>query len=84
MNVIDKRIKGNFVDFKDIDYGTPFEFQVSEFLFSFFLKTNNDSIENNDFTNAVNLKTGMSCRFDDKDKVRLVNANIVINNFEEM
>lgn len=78
MNVIDKRIKGNFVDFKDVEYGMPFEFQVS-----FFLKTNTGLIDNDDFTNAVNLKTGMSCKFDDKDKVRLVNASIVINNFEE-
>ena len=78
MKVIDKRIKGNFVDFKDVEYGTPFEFQVS-----FFLKTNNGLIENDDFTNAVNLKTGMACKFEDEDKVRPVNASIVINNFEE-
>ena len=35
MNVIDKRIKGNFVNFKDVEYGTPFEFE-----FSFYLKAN--------------------------------------------
>lgn len=79
MKVIDKRIKGNFVDFKDVEYGTPFEFN-----FSFFLKVNNGLIENDNFTNAVNLKTGMICKFDDKDKVRLVNASIIINDFEEM
>lgn len=79
MKVIDKRIKGNLVNFKDIEYGTPFEFQVN-----FFLKTNNGLIENNGFTNAINLKTGMMCKFDDKDKVRLVNASIVINDFEEV
>lgn len=77
MKVIDKRIKGNFVDFKDVEYGTPFEFE-----FSFYLKTNGGLVENDGFTNAVNLKTGMICKFDDKDKVRLVNASIVINDFE--
>jgi hypothetical protein len=79
MNVIDKRIKGNFVDFKDVDYGMPFEFEVS-----FFLKINNGLVKNDDFTNAVNLKTGMACRFDDEYKVRLVNGSIVINDFEGM
>ena len=83
MTVIDNRTKGNFVDFKDVKYGVPFEFQVSEFQVSFFLKTNNDSIENDGFTNAVNLKTGMSCKFDDEDKVRLVNASIIINESED-
>lgn len=77
MKVIDKRIKGNFVDFKDVEYGTPFEFN-----FSFFLKTNNGLVENDIFTNAVNLKTGMICKFDDKDKVRLVDASIIINDFK--
>lgn len=79
MEIIDKRIKGNFVNFKDVEYGMSFEFK-----FSFFLKVNNGLIENDNFTNAVNLKTGMICKFDDKDKVRLVNASIIINDFEEM
>lgn len=78
MKVIDKRIKGNFVDFKDVEYGTPFEFN-----FSFFLKTNGGLVENDSFTNAVNLKTGMICKFDDKDKVRLVDASIIIGEFKE-
>lgn len=78
MNVIDKRIKGNFVDFKDVECGKPFEFE-----FSFYLKTNNGLLELDNFTNAVNLKTGMICKFNEEDKVRLVNASIVINDFEE-
>lgn len=77
MKVIDKRIKGNFVNFKDVEYGMSFEFE-----FGFFLKTYKGLIENDSFTNAVDLKTGMICRFNDKDKVRLVNASIVINDFE--
>ena len=78
MKVIDNRTEAASIDFIDVKYGIPFEFEKN-----LFIKTNNCLVTNDDFTNAVDLKSGILCKFGDMEQVRLVNASIVINNFEE-
>lgn len=74
MKVIDKRTEAESIDFIDVGYGTPFEYKKD-----FYIKTNDSLVIDDNFTNAVNLKTGILWKFDDKDKVILVDASIVIN-----
>lgn len=78
MNVTDKRKENNFIDFKDVEYGAQFEYEKD-----LYIKTNNDFVTNDDFINAVSLKSGLLYKFGDLVKVKLVNASIVINDFEE-
>ena len=78
MEVIDNRTKSEFIDFDAIKYGVPFEYDGN-----FFLLTNNSLIINDNFTNAVDLKSGILCKFGDMEKVRPVNASVVINESED-
>jgi len=78
MTVIDNRTKNKSVDFAAVKYGIAFEYEKD-----FYIKTNDGLIVNDNFTNAVNLKSGILCKFGDMEKVRLVNASIVINDTEE-
>ena len=78
MEVIDNRTKSEFIDFDAIKYGVPFEYDGN-----FFIKTNNSLIINDNFTNAVDLKSGILCKFGDMEKVRPVNASVVINESED-
>lgn len=73
MNITDKRIKGDFVDFKDVECGLSFECGQN----NFYMKVNDtDHVSTN---TAINLKNGILCIFGDKEKVRLVDASIIIN-----
>lgn len=74
MKIIDNRTEAASIDFIDVKYGTPFEYQGD-----LFIKTNNGSVTNDNFTNAVSLKSGILCKFGDLEKVILVDASIIIN-----
>jgi len=78
MNIIDKRTESGFINFIDVKYGIPFEYEKD-----FYIKTNDSVNVNDNFTNAVNLKNGILCKFGDMEQVRLINASIVIGEFKE-
>lgn len=78
MEVIDKRIKNKLIDFGAVKYGVAFEYEKD-----FYIKTNDSLVIGDNFTNAVSLKSGILCKFGDIEKVRPVNASIVIDESED-
>jgi len=74
MNVIDKRTEAEPIDFMDVKCGIPFEYDGD-----LFIKTHEGYNKDDVFMNAVSLKNGTLYKFDDLEKVKLVNASIVIN-----
>jgi len=73
MKVTDNRTKNKIVNFMNVKYGIPFEYQGD-----LFIKTNNCLIKEDAFTNAVSLKSGTLCKFGDLERVELVDAEVVV------